>query len=53
MCVCVHTQTDDPDFANQRQVYQDIGEEMLLHAFEGKVLASQQQAMSWNGTMTP
>lgn len=49
----MHTQTDDPDFANQRQVYQDIGEEMLLHAFEGKVLASQQQAMSWNGTMTP
>uniref|UniRef100_A0A8C1APJ2 Kinesin motor domain-containing protein n=1 Tax=Cyprinus carpio carpio TaxID=630221 RepID=A0A8C1APJ2_CYPCA len=27
--------TDDPAFASQRQVYLDIGEEMLLHAFEG------------------
>ncbi|KAI3376420.1 hypothetical protein L3Q82_016441 [Scortum barcoo] len=26
---------DDPSFACQRQVYKDIGEEMLLHAFEG------------------
>uniref|UniRef100_A0A7N6B9R5 Kinesin motor domain-containing protein n=1 Tax=Anabas testudineus TaxID=64144 RepID=A0A7N6B9R5_ANATE len=30
-----HTTTDDPSFASQRQVYKDIGEEMLLHAFEG------------------
>lgn len=30
-----HTTTEDPNFASQRQVYQDIGEEMLLHAFEG------------------
>uniref|UniRef100_A0A4W6EYJ1 Kinesin-like protein n=1 Tax=Lates calcarifer TaxID=8187 RepID=A0A4W6EYJ1_LATCA len=30
-----HTTVDDPSFASQRQVYKDIGEEMLLHAFEG------------------
>ncbi|XP_077355990.1 kinesin-like protein KIF1C isoform X2 [Festucalex cinctus] len=30
-----HTTADEPTFASQRQVYQDIGEEMLLHAFEG------------------
>uniref|UniRef100_A0A8C8RLV2 Kinesin family member 1C n=1 Tax=Pelusios castaneus TaxID=367368 RepID=A0A8C8RLV2_9SAUR len=30
-----HTSEEDPSFASQRQVYQDIGEEMLLHAFEG------------------
>ncbi|KAM3590621.1 uncharacterized protein V6R79_012900 [Siganus canaliculatus] len=30
-----HTTDDDPSFASQRQVYKDIGEEMLLHAFEG------------------
>ncbi|XP_068163719.1 kinesin-like protein KIF1C isoform X2 [Antennarius striatus] len=30
-----HTAADDPAFASQRQVYLDIGEEMLLHAFEG------------------
>ncbi|KAM7366681.1 hypothetical protein PAMP_016096 [Pampus punctatissimus] len=30
-----HTTPDDPSFACQRQVYKDIGEEMLLHAFEG------------------
>uniref|UniRef100_A0A665U2H0 Kinesin-like protein n=1 Tax=Echeneis naucrates TaxID=173247 RepID=A0A665U2H0_ECHNA len=30
-----HTTTEDPSFASQRQVYKDIGEEMLLHAFEG------------------
>ncbi|XP_035506314.2 kinesin-like protein KIF1C isoform X2 [Scophthalmus maximus] len=30
-----HTTTEDPSFACQRQVYKDIGEEMLLHAFEG------------------
>lgn len=30
-----HTTEDDPQFASQRQVYKDIGEEMLLHAFEG------------------
>lgn len=28
-------QPEDPGFACQRQVYKDIGEEMLLHAFEG------------------
>ena len=36
LCVCV--QADDPSFACQKQVYKDIGEEMLLHAFEGKTL---------------
>uniref|UniRef100_A0AAQ5XEP8 Kinesin motor domain-containing protein n=1 Tax=Amphiprion ocellaris TaxID=80972 RepID=A0AAQ5XEP8_AMPOC len=30
-----HTTTEDSSFASQRQVYKDIGEEMLLHAFEG------------------
>ncbi|KAK5848056.1 hypothetical protein PBY51_005708 [Eleginops maclovinus] len=30
-----HTAAEDPGFACQRQVYKDIGEEMLLHAFEG------------------
>ncbi|KAM3910118.1 kinesin-like protein KIF1C [Leptodactylus fuscus] len=30
-----HTTEEDPNFASQRRVYQDIGEEMLLHAFEG------------------
>ncbi|XP_061620490.1 kinesin-like protein KIF1C isoform X1 [Phyllopteryx taeniolatus] len=30
-----HTTAEDPAFASQRQVYKDIGEEMLLHAFEG------------------
>lgn len=30
-----HTTNEDPSFASQRQVYKDIGEEMLLHAFEG------------------
>ncbi|XP_069031700.1 kinesin-like protein KIF1C isoform X2 [Embiotoca jacksoni] len=30
-----HTTADDSSFASQRQVYKDIGEEMLLHAFEG------------------
>ncbi|KAM4747725.1 LOW QUALITY PROTEIN: kinesin-like protein KIF1C [Rhinophrynus dorsalis] len=30
-----HTTAEDPNFASQRQVYKDIGEEMLLHAFEG------------------
>ncbi|KAM4754613.1 LOW QUALITY PROTEIN: kinesin-like protein KIF1C [Cyanocitta cristata] len=30
-----HTSEDDPNFASQRRVYQDIGEEMLAHAFEG------------------
>ncbi|XP_078527272.1 kinesin-like protein KIF1C [Lissotriton helveticus] len=30
-----HTSNEDPNFASQRQVYKDIGEEMLLHAFEG------------------
>ncbi|KAL2079410.1 hypothetical protein ACEWY4_025154 [Coilia grayii] len=30
-----HTSPEDPAFASQQQVYRDIGEEMLLHAFEG------------------
>ncbi|XP_074555476.1 kinesin-like protein KIF1C isoform X2 [Halichoeres trimaculatus] len=30
-----HTTAEDPTFACQKQVYKDIGEEMLLHAFEG------------------
>ncbi|KAM6960271.1 kinesin-like protein KIF1C [Tautogolabrus adspersus] len=30
-----HTTADDPSFACQKQVYKDIGEEMLLHSFEG------------------
>ncbi|XP_061446830.1 kinesin-like protein KIF1C [Rhineura floridana] len=30
-----HTSEEDPNFASQKQVYKDIGEEMLLHAFEG------------------
>ncbi|XP_071019923.1 kinesin-like protein KIF1C [Oncorhynchus clarkii lewisi] len=30
-----HTTAEDERFASQRQVYKDIGEEMLLHAFEG------------------
>nr|DBA29749.1 TPA: hypothetical protein GDO54_005809 [Pyxicephalus adspersus] len=30
-----HTTAEDPNFASQHQVYKDIGEEMLLHAFEG------------------
>ncbi|XP_039533105.1 kinesin-like protein KIF1A isoform X9 [Pimephales promelas] len=30
-----HTTPEDVNFACQRQVYKDIGEEMLLHAFEG------------------
>ncbi|XP_053574327.1 kinesin-like protein KIF1C [Bombina bombina] len=30
-----HTTEEDPNFASQQQVYKDIGEEMLLHAFEG------------------
>ncbi|XP_020780541.2 kinesin-like protein KIF1C [Boleophthalmus pectinirostris] len=30
-----HTTDEDPAFATQKKVYKDIGEEMLLHAFEG------------------
>ncbi|XP_062822087.1 kinesin-like protein KIF1B isoform X2 [Anolis carolinensis] len=30
-----HTSSDDPCFASQSQVYNDIGKEMLQHAFEG------------------
>uniref|UniRef100_A0A3P9DSQ3 Kinesin-like protein n=1 Tax=Maylandia zebra TaxID=106582 RepID=A0A3P9DSQ3_9CICH len=30
-----HTTPDDPGFTSQTQVYKDIREEMLLHAFEG------------------
>uniref|UniRef100_A0A8C6V2I6 plus-end-directed kinesin ATPase n=1 Tax=Neogobius melanostomus TaxID=47308 RepID=A0A8C6V2I6_9GOBI len=30
-----HTSPDDPSFASQDRVYNDIGKEMLAHAFEG------------------
>uniref|UniRef100_A0A3B1KEN5 Kinesin family member 1B n=1 Tax=Astyanax mexicanus TaxID=7994 RepID=A0A3B1KEN5_ASTMX len=30
-----HTSPDDPTFASQNRVYNDIGKEMLQHAFEG------------------
>ncbi|KAM7105004.1 kinesin-like protein KIF1A isoform 1-T1 [Molossus nigricans] len=30
-----HTSPEDIDYASQKQVYRDIGEEMLQHAFEG------------------
>uniref|UniRef100_A0A8C9VW08 plus-end-directed kinesin ATPase n=1 Tax=Scleropages formosus TaxID=113540 RepID=A0A8C9VW08_SCLFO len=30
-----HTSPEDINYASQQQVYKDIGEEMLLHAFEG------------------
>ncbi|XP_038138299.1 kinesin-like protein KIF1A isoform X14 [Cyprinodon tularosa] len=30
-----HTTPEDVNYASQMRVYQDIGEEMLLHAFEG------------------
>uniref|UniRef100_A0A672SY07 plus-end-directed kinesin ATPase n=1 Tax=Sinocyclocheilus grahami TaxID=75366 RepID=A0A672SY07_SINGR len=30
-----HTSPEDINFASQQQVFRDIGEEMLLHAFEG------------------
>ncbi|XP_034294737.1 kinesin-like protein KIF1B isoform X8 [Pantherophis guttatus] len=30
-----HTSSEDPCFASQNRVYNDIGKEMLLHAFEG------------------
>ncbi|XP_053086426.1 kinesin-like protein KIF1A isoform X12 [Pangasianodon hypophthalmus] len=30
-----HTSPEDINYASQQQVYSDIGEEMLLHAFEG------------------
>ncbi|XP_053500060.1 kinesin-like protein KIF1B isoform X6 [Ictalurus furcatus] len=30
-----HTTPEDPSFASQSQVYNDIGKEMLQHAFEG------------------
>uniref|UniRef100_A0A8C8J274 plus-end-directed kinesin ATPase n=1 Tax=Oncorhynchus tshawytscha TaxID=74940 RepID=A0A8C8J274_ONCTS len=30
-----HTTPDDINYHSQKQVYKDIGEEMLLHAFEG------------------
>ncbi|XP_075773949.1 kinesin-like protein KIF1A isoform X2 [Pelodiscus sinensis] len=30
-----HTTPEDTSYASQKQVYQDIGEEMLQHAFEG------------------
>lgn len=34
MCHLSH-QPEDPNFATQRQVYEDIGVEMLDHTFEG------------------
>lgn len=34
MCFCLQ-QPEDVNYACQKQVYKDIGEEMLLHAFEG------------------
>ncbi|XP_064643159.1 kinesin-like protein unc-104 isoform X6 [Lineus longissimus] len=30
-----HTDADDPNFASQKKVYEDIGIDMLEHAFEG------------------
>lgn len=33
--VLVSFQPEDPCFASQNRVYNDIGKEMLLHAFEG------------------
>ena len=30
---------EDPRFANQERVYNDIGKEMLMHAFEGYIYA--------------
>lgn len=31
----IYPQPEDINYASQQQVYRDIGEEMLLHAFEG------------------
>lgn len=31
----LYPQPEDVNYASQMRVYQDIGEEMLLHAFEG------------------
>ncbi|KAJ7313309.1 hypothetical protein JRQ81_004598 [Phrynocephalus forsythii] len=45
-----HTSEEDPNFASQRQVYQDIGEEMLLHAFEGSARTS---LHAWMRTSPP
>lgn len=33
--ICGPLQPEDINYASQMQVYRDIGEEMLLHAFEG------------------
>ncbi|XP_038061971.1 kinesin-like protein KIF1A isoform X8 [Patiria miniata] len=30
-----HTTPEEPDYASQKQVYSDLGQEMLTHAFEG------------------
>ncbi|CAM9188308.1 unnamed protein product, partial [Lampetra fluviatilis] len=30
-----HTSPEDPEFASQRRVYAEVGQEMLAHAFEG------------------
>lgn len=36
LCICfLCLQPEDINYASQMQVYKDIGEEMLLHAFEG------------------
>lgn len=34
----ISLQPNDEHFSDQTKVYDDIGEEMLLHAFEGKLL---------------
>lgn len=33
--VYIYPQPEDLNYASQQQVFRDIGEEMLLHAFEG------------------
>lgn len=40
-------QPEDENFASQKQVYKDIGEEMLLHAFEGESLCCQLMLLQW------
>ena len=35
-CICSYFQPSAPQFASQERVYQDIGVEMLDHAFQGK-----------------
>ena len=33
-----NSQPDDPEYASQKRVYDDLGQEMLAHAFEGYLL---------------